>query len=256
MGIADVVGGLLIYDAVQQGRADRQFDRQLDAQMKLAEAEYLALRRARPADIRALLPLEYAYRVAIRVAMSSFERHSTLTEDFANDDFWRDFILRRNDEFFRHDPLKGYMPQVDHLRAVALLPRGVEQKLDTPCVRAMASASDSAREIWREAAAYAELLVRLIEAVATQDLAKIGSVAAEYDRFAPTMEAFWTDLYPVFATVLRWQRDWDRLVPQPVGFPEEHPFVDEEDLLTGWKVPESWERSYDEVIAAYEAPVT
>jgi Short C-terminal domain len=253
MGIGDVVGGLLIYDTIQEWRAERQFSRQLSANMDRAQAEYVTWRRARPADIRALLPLEFAYRWAIRPVMDRLAIWSPLAESFASlDDVRPDMFIAHSDViYFMHEDVG--MPLVDHLRAVAFTPGGVDRKLDTPYVRALAASSESAQEIWRQAAAYAWLLVRLIDALAARDVAKIGPVAAEYDRFAPTMHAFWTDLYPVFATVLRWQRDWDRLVPH-VGLWEEYPFVDKEDLLTGWKVPQSWERTYDEAIAAYENP--
>ena len=94
MGIGDVVGGLLIYDSIQEWRAERQFSRQLSANMDRAQAEYVTWRRARPADIRALLPLEFAYRVAIRPVMDSFDDYSKLAEELATeDDSLRDMFL-------------------------------------------------------------------------------------------------------------------------------------------------------------------
>lgn len=260
MGIGDIVGGLLIYDAIQEWRAERQFGRNLDAYLKRAEPEYLARRRARPADIRALLLLEFPYRVAIRPVMDRLKSWSPLTESFASlEDVPPGMLVDRSDfTFFMHE-MRAHMPLVDHLRVVAFLPGGVEQKLDTPYVRALAASSESAREIWRQAAANAWLLVRLIDALAARDLVRIGPVAAEYDRFAPSMDAFWQDLHPTLATVLRWQRDWDRLVPRPswaaIGMVENGPFMDEDDQLTGWKTPESWD-DYDKAIADYVAPAT
>lgn len=257
MGIGDVVGGLLIYDTIQEWRAERQFGRNLDAYLKRAEAEYLARRRARPADIRALLPLEFAYRRAIRPVMDRLAIWSPLAESLASLDERPDMFIAKSDStYYLHDMRTG-KPLVDHLRAVAFLPSGAAQKLDTPYVRALAASSESAREIWRQAAAYAWLLVRLIDALAARDVAKIGPVAAEYDRFAPSMHAFWQDLHPTFATVVRWQRDWARLVPRPsyaaIGMVEDGPFMDEDDQLTRWRLPESW-GDCDKVIAGYENP--
>jgi hypothetical protein len=74
----------------------------------------------------------------------------------------------------------------------------VKRKLDMPYVRTLAASSDSARQIWSQAAPYAWLLVRLLDALATRDMGKISPVAAEYDRFAPAMNAFWEDLYRTF----------------------------------------------------------
>ena len=258
MGIGDVVGGLLIYDSIQEWRAERQFSRQLSANMDRAQAEYVTWRRARPADIRALLPLEIAYRWAIRPVMDRLDTWSSLAESLASlDDVRPDMFIAKSDSTYYLHEMRTAKPLVDHLRAVAYLPGGVDRKLDTPYVRALAASSESAQEIWRQAAAYAWLLVRLIDALAARDVAKIGPVAAEYDHFVPSMDAFWHDLHPTFATVLRWQVDWDRSFPRPsqtiLGMVEDGPFVDEEDLLTGWKFPDSW-AAYDEAIAAYENP--
>lgn len=234
MGIGDIVGGLLVYDAIQSWRDERRFGRQLDAYVAQSQAEYEAARRARPADIRALLLLEWSYRGLIEPLMSG----SIYGLDAGNADA---LLGSRGPVAYGHE-MNFRTTFVEHLQAVAYLPGQTERGDDTPYTRILAAASPPVRSVWETAAGYTGVLLGLFEAIEAADPEAIRAARAEYDRWEPQAAAFWKSLRPSLHEVAVWQFEWDQTNPPPWPNDNSMPWwQDEEDCVVGWHGFATWE---------------
>jgi hypothetical protein len=223
----DVLGGLLAYDAFARWQRTREVAKNLPniiadigARLDARDREYVALRRARPAQVRAALLMDWAYRTGIQPAISYLDEYPSQS----------DAGRRLNATLLLNTGT------LHSLNGAAALGAAVDRPTGDPKSLYIRAAGPFAVEAWRRAGGYAALMrdatgvffwgFELDPELRGSIKAFAGSTVIPWSK-APLpawhqyraarehIEKFFQSCHRVFLEARWWQRAFDERFPDP-----------------------------------------